>query len=644
MTDRLRDLIRRLRHAQRGLLFKAVASGVIVLLAVLVLSYQGLAAARDAQDAAAARAPAAEAEEAGEGPGASDDFSRTRAAIESMLAGRTSVAAFATGVAVGAGLALVVVWLGLALTYLVLVAIALVVAWLVGAVFGADGLARLLLGVVALTAAFTILMQGLRALFAGPGPVFAIARNTLAEAVRLKLSLVFIVLLVFALAAMPALIDSQDDLRYRVQSLLQYGTGGSFWIIGLLVVLFSVATVAFDQRDKTIWQTMTKPVASWQYILGRWLGVAGLAAVLLAVTGAGVFLFTEYLRGQRATDEVAPFVAESGEITEDRLILESQVLTARVSREPVPGFARDDEEFLADVGRYIERQRMHNPDFATDEAQFQEVLDSLYKSAVANTYRLPPAQWRAYLFEGLSNARRSERPITVSFKVETEMNEPTHFYEVIFGYGQQPATISREIALGTTGQITIPNEAIAPDGRLELYMVNNGLKGARERSETLRIPVEEGGLRVSYSVGGYRMNFARVVFVLWVKLAFLAMIGIMTATFLSFPVAVLVTFAVFLAAEATGYLTTSLESYGFQDREGNLIFWKWLVVQVSGGITNVFAVYADLRPTTRLVEGRLLGWSSVAVGTAVLATLSALLYALSVVILRRRELAIYSGS
>lgn len=99
------------------------------------------------------------------------------------------------------------------------------------------------------------------------------------------------------------MLDPEQPLRYRVQSFLQYSVGGSFWLIAVLVLTFTTASICFEQRDKVIWQTMTKPVSHAKYLLGKWVGVTGLAAVLLLVCGAAIFMFTEYLRDQPAKDE-----------------------------------------------------------------------------------------------------------------------------------------------------------------------------------------------------------------------------------------------------------------------------------------------------------------------------------------------------
>ena len=110
-----------------------------------------------------------------------------------------------SGTIIGAGIvaigSLIVVWLGLGLTYAALGLVLAVVAaplWLFEAT---RDFSKLVMAIVILAASFSALMQGARMLLGGKGPVRAIARNVLAEAVRLRLSVVFIVLLIFGIAA-----------------------------------------------------------------------------------------------------------------------------------------------------------------------------------------------------------------------------------------------------------------------------------------------------------------------------------------------------------------------------------------------------------------------------------------------------------
>ena len=108
---------------------------------------------------------------------------------------------------------------------------------------------KLSIAIVASFLALPAASQTLRYLLARGHPVFAIARNVLVESVRLKISLVFIVLLVFFLAGLPFFLDPAQPLRYRVQMFLTYGTGGAFWTLALLTVL--LAGCAGQQQVET---------------------------------------------------------------------------------------------------------------------------------------------------------------------------------------------------------------------------------------------------------------------------------------------------------------------------------------------------------------------------------------------------------
>lgn len=658
----LRDRLRWLDRLQHGRVFKLAATGVIVAVAIALIGFQALGEARDGS----ATPPPAAAEQQRPPTGADD--ASARAAIERILSSRDDATGYAVGVLIVSGLALVVVWLGLGLTYAGLGLLGGAIAWPLTLSSATEDLGMLLGAILILTGSFVALIEGARVVLGAGGPVPAIARNVLAEAVRLKLSLIFIVALVLGLALLPGMLDDKEELRFRVQTLLSFGTGGTFWVLALLTVLFSVATTAFEQRSRVIWQTATKPVSAWEYVAGKWLGIVTLNAVLLAVCGAGVFLFTEHLRDQTAIGEIRPYDAGIELISEDRLKLESEVLTARLSAVPAPPIEGEAEfeEFDEAVRTYIQDQRRSNPDFAATEREFEEVRESLLKSVEQSARAVPPGQGQRFIFSDLERARNSSRPITLSYKINAGANMPNEFYEVVFIYLTDRGWVGeqRTSGLNTTYTMTLPNDAIqrvtldgdgqmidpaevregmnaTTDWRLLLEIQNLGRRGAAP-SETIVFPPD--GLELSYSVGSYRGNFVRVAVVLWLKLAAVAMVGITCGTFLSFPVGVLVTMAIFLAAEGTSYMATALDSYRINDRHGDAILYRHAAYQVARGITELFRVYSELRPTSKLVEGRLMSFGQMGMGLLVVGGLTGMLYVLAVQIFRRRELATYSGN
>lgn len=651
---------------QRSRLFKIIASAVLAVLAIGGLVAYAVAINTPSESMISVPEPVAPAADGSVGPTAApgDQPSPSGAAtpaeleldpeaqiINRLLAAKSDPTSVAVGAGIAVALALAVVWLGLGLTYLALGVLAATVLGLAAFAGVGRGWAPLALGVLALTGAFTTLMRLLAIVLSPSLAVLAVARNVLAEAVRLRVSLLFIVLLIFGLAALPGLLDPAQPLRYRVQSFLQYGTGGSFWLIAVLTVVFAAATVAFEQRDKVIWQTMTKPVAPWQYILGKWLGVSALAAVLLTVSASGIFLFVEYLRTQPAQDERSAYVAAAGQgITEDRLALETQILTARVAR-TIDDAELDDEQFEKNVEGRVEQElaALEEAGISLEERQSRrmqvaaKVRDSLRKS-VQQVYRaIEPGQGEYFRFSGMKDARESELPLILRMKVDAGSNRPDAVYRVTMEFPASPrgGVQVEEVVLGQFMVFRLLPGVVDADGNVLIHVVNGDALRRTVNPETISFPPD--GLEMSYVVGGYRANFARVMAVLWVKLAFLAMLGVCASTFLSFPVACLVSLTVFVSAEGAGFLLDALQNYATEDRDGKMLLVPTLIAQVARVVGTAFKVYAELKPTGRLVDGLRLGWGAVAGGAGVLAVWTVLLYGAAVLIFGRRELATYSG-
>lgn len=656
------DLFARVDRLQRDRTFKIIATVVVALAALAGIAYYAIRASKAHEAALAAESvasapadsptPGAEgvsAPAAPTGPDASSDsgLAAGKAIVEDILAARSDSTSASVAILAAAALAIGIIWLGLGLTYLALFVLVYLSAAVASHTEAGQKYTPLIVGALLLTAAFTTLMQLVRIAFSGPGAIMAVARNVLAEATKLRLSLVFIVMLIFGLAALPTLLDAEQPLRYRVQSFLSWGTGGAYWLIALLTVLLSVATVTFDQRDKTIWQTMTKPVHAWQYVIGKWLGVWALSGVLLAVSGTGIFLFVEFLRNQPAQGEAEALRLDQGMLSEDRLLLESQVLVARVSRGNDPAMV-DEEQFEKNVMERargeVERLRSvmaETSDGRIDELHVLQQLRTQLRDSVQFIYRnIPEGGNQIYSFSGLSAAKRSSRPLLFRVKINSGSNAPDALYRVTFQFGASEPEV-REVVLGQWIVIPLLPAAINDEGTLVVNILNGDALRGVANPASISFPPD--GLEVSYAAGSFRANFVRVMAVLWLKLGFLAMLGVALGTFLSFPVACLVAITVLFAAEGSQFLNASLENYWTEDREGKTLIFNTVIAAIAKVVSTLFSMYAELRPTKRLVEGLKLAWGDVASGTAMLALWSVLLFFAGSFSLRRRELAIYSG-
>jgi len=656
----------RLQHARW---FKLVASFVVIAAAIAVSAsyWVRLEAKRQENKLSVIERPG-EAPPAGTAPGAqapdakaAGDAERMRTAartaaestaraLNKLRESQTDATVVFVGAAGVAGVLLAVIWLEAGLT-------ALGILFLLGAVaiplmrFGgptARDTGRFIAAVGSLSFAFVVLMQMLRVALSGSNAISAIARNVVQEAVRIKVSLVFIVLLLLVLAALPGLSDPETPLRYRVQTFLQYGSGGTFWIIAILVLFLAIASVAFEQRDKVIWQTMTKPVAAWQYVLGKWLGVVGVAAVLLLVSSTGVFLFTEYLRDQKAYGESAPYQNKDTESvlpSEDRMVLETQVLTARTSVGPeLPDL--DLEAVYKEIDERAAKLKAADLNYEYTDAEKTRLAKEFSDEIRSKFFAIGGGRTQRYIFTGLSPAKDRDSSVTLRYKVDIGANDPKQLHRLtIVTPNAQPEV--KEIPLGQTMQMTISPSAIDSKGILIVSIINGDFYRAQSGdpewagADTMTFPPD--GLDIFYSVGSYHANFLRVMLVLWIKLAFLAMIAILAATFLSFAVASLVAFGTFMIAESAGFLYDALDYYASTGTQGEIILHRVLIRAIAVPISRMFSFYAQLKPTANLVDGLVVPWDKVLLTAGVLGTVTLVLYIAAVLIFRRRELATYSG-
>jgi hypothetical protein len=647
----LRERISQLDRVQRNRTFKIITSVVILILSIVLVGYGLLNQDTSTPqiDERLSSMPTMVENMAGdqiENP----EIARMRQ-IQDLMKQADLGTIVAVSSAISGVILILVVWLNLGLIYPLLAGVAIGLLLLtMGTGFELAG--GIVFGMISLSLVFMVLMRGASLVLGFPNPVLAIARNVLAEAVRMKISLVFIVLLFFVLAALPMLLNEGESLRYRVQSFLQYSTGFTYLFVGLLVVFFGAATVSYEQREKVIWQTMTKPVGAWQYLLGKWLGVAVIAAILLTVSAIGVFQFTEYLRNQPAKGEVSPFVSADGsDITEDRLVLETRVLTSRLSMVPALPFQISDEAFDQALQMQIERERQVNPAYNPDSAERAALRERLYRDEFSQYFSIDPnnERYEEFIFQGLGQAKQQNLPLTLRYKINAEGNRPDITYILTFAFADGTVLPPRRTGLGFSHYLTISPDFIDENGQLRLQIYNgqliaepDGIFGLQTNLNTFTIPPD--GLELSYSVGGYRTNFVRVYFVLWVKLALLAMLAVWASTFSSFPVACLISGGLFFIGESAGFVQDALPGWGTTNVQGDPSHYRAVIYHFADWVSSLFTVYNDLRPATRLAEGELLSWSTVSGGVFTLVLVCGFFYGLGILIFRKRQLAIYSGN
>lgn len=526
-----------------------------------------------------------------------------------------------------------IVWLGLSAPFLV-VLLATAAAAAPFMFFGATGGAVAIGGIGLLTFSFVLLLRLVMLLLQWPSQAFAVAHTVVKEAVRLNISLAFIVVLLVVLPLIPLWIDEAQPLRYQVQTFISRSLTLTYVAAACMTLLLSCATVSFEIRDRQIWQLLTKPLGRLNYLIGKFLGVALLNIVLLAICGISIFVFVQYLRTRPAADAF------------DAAAVRDEVLTARSAVQPVyTGLSRD--ELITKVDEVLK----NDPDLLAqietgqrDEPEVRRAIAvKMQTEHLARQRQVAPGDRQTFVFNGLSRARAMGAPITLRYLFYCGTSDAHEVHPVIFEFAGLDTPIMRKYVPAQSHVLTVPASVVRDDGSVELTIYNIGFDEARQDFYPARytITFDAKDFELLYKTADFEWNFARAILVLWVKLAFLAMLGVCAATFLSFPVACILSFTVFLIGSMAPFIAESLEYWSV---DGAWRFDQIAVGWIATGSEWMLRTFGSLRPTQALVEGRLIPVSEVliALGVIGIAWCGAVLV-IGWLAFRKRELAIYSG-
>ncbi|MCC7147392.1 MAG: ABC transporter permease [Phycisphaeraceae bacterium] len=454
----------------------------------------------------------------------------------------------------------------------------------------------------------------LRFVFRGNSPILAVARTLVDEALRMKIALVFVILLFFLVPSLPFLLDAKELLHYRVKFFLTWALTAVSVLLSLMTIFLACSSVSGDLHERQIFLTLTKPVSRNGYLLGKWLGVVGLNLLLITVAGLGIFAFTLILQTSGSQRDDA-----------DLAILGNEVLVARQAAEPQPPPGMDFDVL------YQQRLERLRREFPEEYVQITPQVESTIRAAlVAQWYSIEPRNAEGYLFTGLSPARDAGaelqlriKPWASSSQVETVITVALRLNQRL--YSEAPLRLANNVF----SVIPIPAGFVDEQGQLLVEIAN--LDDANQPVTGSISFTRARGLEVLYRTGSFTPNFCRTLVMLWVRTAFLAALGVVAAAALDFPVAALFCLMVYVGASASGYLQESLAFFAALPRE-DLSAWQkflgvfqlfaqhWgegdyyealkLPVRLFGeAFVLLIPSFSRFSPVPSLADGRLVSWS-----------------------------------
>ncbi len=411
-----------------------------------------------------------------------------------------------------------------------------------------------LVGITAMVIGVLLGIAVIRWALGGATGVVGVARAVVEEAVRMRGTLVLVLLLVVAIPSLPLLLDHSERLAYRMQFLLTWSLGATGLILSLLTIILACSSIGGDIESGRIQMTLVKPIHRGEYLVGKWLGIILFNLLMVALAGIGTATFVRLLAATEATD------------ARDRTAVDHQVLAARVAVEPTPGNPGEVEAAITEAIRRVEEDAPEafaaNPDAARRRIRHEYTWQ---------WHTVTPDTTSIFVFSGLEAVRESVgKGGTVQLELKPRAdNVDIDLADVRFamwlndrpwpmvGGDHQEQTLST-LAVHV---LDLPADAIDDDGVLRVTIANRNLVPAGETHPTAITFSPGEGMRLLWRAGGFAGNFVRGLVVMWIKLTMVAAVAVAAGACLDIPLAILASLVVYATAVGSGFFRDALGLY-----------------------------------------------------------------------------------
>lgn len=419
--------------------------------------------------------------------------------------------------------------------------------WLAGR---ADA-ATAVFGMAALAAGYAIGLVLLRLLLSAGNPVVAVARAIVEEAGGTRSLIVLVMLLVVGLPILPLVLDGSERLAYRTQFFLAWSLSGASCLLSVICIVLACGSVCGDIASQRIHMTLVKPLGRWQYVLGKWVGIMALNALLVALVGIGIYAFTNALRRAAAEDAA------------DRTAVDEQVLTARRALQPLHPRRDEFDQAIA-----VATARIEEDDpvlFAKDPERARRQIRN---HQIQAWHTVTAGVVSTFLFDLGGTDRIASDVVQLRLKAFSDhstMDRPEVRFALWLNDRPFPVRQGRheEIVMptGSFQTLDLPTESIDENGQLRVTIENRNLLPPGETMPT-SIAFDPGkGLELLYRVDTFEANFLRGLVIMWAKLGLLTAAALASSSWLGFPVAVLASLVVYACAVAWGFLADAVDIY-----------------------------------------------------------------------------------
>ncbi|HTR42697.1 MAG TPA: hypothetical protein VMH87_13880 [Pseudomonadales bacterium] len=445
--------------------------------------------------------------------------------------------------------------------------------------------------------------------------ILAIAWLTWKAAIRFRLFAVIAVLLVLAVVGLPLIVKDDGTANGFTQIILTYTLSAVTTLLGISTLWLSCGTLARDIEECQIQVIATKPIARWQIWLGKWLGIASLNAVLLILAGSCIYGLLQWRASKLPAQEQAD--------------LRSQVMVAR-------GTAKEqnyDAEIDAETQQVLQNRLKQSPVTTADIA---EVRKQIREQVKADFQLVPPGytrEWKINL--GSAIGYLQNKPLQLRIKFNAANHSPSGTYMGAWQIGDQNSSNVVQIAQASLTpdnfhEFLIPPNLFKSNGELDIVFLN-------ANDTALLFPLEDG-MEVLYPESSFTVNYIRALGIIFCWLVLLSAIGLMAASFLSFPVATFFSLALLAVAFSSDTLAEAIDTGGGPVTTHSLN--DLIMTPVYAGLLYLVNLAESFSPIDAVSTGQSIPWSELGAAFGQIILLLGGIFALiGIILFNRRELA-----
>ena len=443
-----------------------------------------------------------------------------------------------------------------------------------------------------LLAVFLVGLWLIQIILFGRNAIVAVARATVMEVTRMRVAIVFVLSLFIFLPLIRYNVLGETRLTYQIQSFIYASMMTCSIMLCLMTVFVSCQTICDELYFKQIFLTMSKPISRFQYLMGKWLGITLLNALLVAIACGGTYIMTQSL------------ATSAGYTAADINDYKSAINEVMVARESTVPYSKEEgtddfEKNAVTLAEKIATERyQNNPDFVITKEDVEDAISDAKAIMLNSLLVIPPLSSKEFYFRDLQVPVQGERvqPLQLFIKPTDGAGYPEVTLEIrANGYTVAPR---RQFKSDVLQVVDIPGYLVNVKGELVLEINNqSGYRSGRGAS----VRFEPGaGLNIYRKVGSFGPNLCRGFLIIWFELIFLSILGISLGGAMSFPVATLCSMFVFMIAFSSDYL---IETMNIESGVKFELLWKIAMKHFSEG-----SYYEGFVRLMKILGGYVVNW------------------------------------